>query len=132
MESTKTKKEETATLTGIAPQFVVADVVTTAEYYRDVLGFKIFGYWLDPPVYAIVKRDEAEIHFGKQDSEPKANSAFRECAIDAYIRTADIDALYEELKSSGAEIIEELTERAYASREFVVRDCNGYTLAFGD
>jgi len=27
------------------PQFTVPDVVRTAEYYRDVLGFQIAGYW---------------------------------------------------------------------------------------
>jgi hypothetical protein len=41
----------------------VPDVVTAAEYYRDVLGFRILGYFLDPPVYAIVARDSVEIHF---------------------------------------------------------------------
>ncbi len=34
----------------IVPQFTVPDVVRTAEYYRDVWGFKISGYWMDPPV----------------------------------------------------------------------------------
>ena len=27
------------------PQFTVPDLVRTAEYYRDVLGFQIAGYW---------------------------------------------------------------------------------------
>jgi hypothetical protein len=39
------------------PQFTVPDVVQTAEYYRDVLGFAIAGYWADPPVFAIVQRE---------------------------------------------------------------------------
>ncbi len=39
----------------ISPQFVVPDVVAAAEYYRSVLGFRILGYFLDPPVYAIVR-----------------------------------------------------------------------------
>ena len=51
----------------IAPQFVVPDVVTTAEYYRDALGFTILGYYPDPPVYAIVRRDNVEIHLGTGD-----------------------------------------------------------------
>lgn len=28
------------------PQFTVPDVVRTAEYYRDVLGFTIADYWM--------------------------------------------------------------------------------------
>jgi hypothetical protein len=27
------------------PQFTVPDVVRAAEYYRDVFGFEITGYW---------------------------------------------------------------------------------------
>jgi catechol-2,3-dioxygenase len=33
---------------GIAPQLVVKDVVQTAEYYRDVLGFSVLGYFWEP------------------------------------------------------------------------------------
>lgn len=49
----------------VAPPFVVTDVMKTAEFYRDSLGFKILDYFLDPPVYAMVERDDVEIHFGK-------------------------------------------------------------------
>ena len=36
-----------ATISFVAavPQFTVPDLVRTAEYYRDVLGFQIAGYW---------------------------------------------------------------------------------------
>jgi hypothetical protein len=51
-------------LTTISPQFVVPDVMA-AEYYRDVPGFRILGYFLDPPIFAMVARDTVEIHFGK-------------------------------------------------------------------
>jgi hypothetical protein len=53
----------------ISPQFVVPDVVVAAEYYRRVLGFRILGYFLDPPVFAIVARDSVEIQFGRADGE---------------------------------------------------------------
>ena len=40
-----------ARLKMISPQLVVPDVVEAAEYYRDVLGFQILGYFYQPPVY---------------------------------------------------------------------------------
>src|SRR6187551_3347019 len=63
----------------VAPQIVVPDVVSTAGYYRDELGFKILGYFADPPVYAMVERDEVEIHFGKADegTTVQVNEALR-------------------------------------------------------
>ena len=63
-------------------------LVATAEYYRDVLGFKILGYFLDPPVFVMVARDAAEIHFGKIDAgaDPSPNLTRRKgLGIDAYI-----------------------------------------------
>jgi hypothetical protein len=46
-------------VTGIAPFFLVADVVRAAEYYRDKLGFTIRGYFFEePPVFAMVGRDD--------------------------------------------------------------------------
>ena len=34
-------------LTMVSPEFIVPDVVAAAEYYRDVLGFRILSYFLD-------------------------------------------------------------------------------------
>ena len=87
-------------LTTISSQFVVPDVIAAAEYYRDVLGFRILGYFLDPPVFAMVARDTAEIHFGKADNgaQPSPNVARRSMGLDAYIWVNDLDLLYAELK----------------------------------
>ena len=58
------------------PQFTVPDVVRTAEYYRDVLGFQIAGYWDGerfsfatdpPPCFAIVWRDRVQVFFNRAD-----------------------------------------------------------------
>src|SRR5262250_1571438 len=105
-----------AKLTAICPTFVVRDVVATAEYYRDVLGFKILDYFLDPPVFAMVSRDVAEIHFGKIDAgvEPASNSLRRKgLGADAYIWTNDLHALHAELKERGANITEGPVQRIY-------------------
>jgi hypothetical protein len=42
----------------ICPHFVVPDVVASAEHHRDFLGFKILSYFLDPPVFGVVARDD--------------------------------------------------------------------------
>lgn len=120
-----------ATFRSIAPSFVVSDVVTTAEYYRDVLGFKILGYFGDPPVFAMVARDGVEIHFGKADGEPQqSNLKLRAISSDAYIWVSDIYALHEELKAAGADILEGPVKRIYDCIEIEVRDCNGFKLVF--
>jgi len=124
---------KTVTFKRIATQFVVEDVVATAEYYRDVLGFEIVGYFADPPIYAMVARDGVEMHFGKADSEPQSSSVeLRRVGLDAYIWVNDIQGLFDELSAAGANIIEGPVQRVYGSNEVVIRDCNGFQLVFGD
>lgn len=121
-----------AKLKFISPQFAVPDVVEASEYYRDKLGFKILGYFLDPPVYSIVGRDSVEIHFGKLDRgvTPGPNITRREESLDAYIWADDVDSLYAELKQRGAKIVEPPSARVYNAYEMVVEDLYGFRLAF--
>lgn len=117
----------------ISPSFAVPDVVTAAEYYRDKLGFQILGYFLDPPVYAIVRRDSVEIHFGRiEDNNPSSpNATRREAGIDAYVWVDDVDALYDEFQKRGARIAEPPEKRVYHCYEMVVEDTFGFRIAFG-
>ena len=113
------------------PQFTVPDLVGTAEYYRDVLGFEIAGYWQSPPVFAIVQRDQVELFFNRADgSTPRSGRA--RGAYDAYFHIAGVEALASELRQRGADIIDGPERRIYGQRELVVRDCNGLVLAFGE
>jgi catechol 2,3-dioxygenase-like lactoylglutathione lyase family enzyme len=116
----------------IAPQFVVPDVVAAAEYYRDILGFRIRGYFGEPPVFSIVARDGVELQLGKADSaaEPAHNCVQREGGLDAYVWVSGVDSLYAELKERGAKIVEPPRVRVYNCYEMVVEDCFGFRLAF--
>jgi catechol 2,3-dioxygenase-like lactoylglutathione lyase family enzyme len=93
-----------ARLKKISPQFVVPDVVTAAEYYRDVFGFTIRGYWQNPPVFAIVARDDVEIQLGKADAResPAPNTMRRKGGLDVYNWVSDVDTLYAELRDRGS------------------------------
>ena len=123
-----------------APHFAVPDVVRTAEHYRDVLGFEIAGYWdgdephLDPTrraVFGIVRRGHVSIHFNRGEGARVA-SRLSEGAYDLYCDVTNLYALAEELRERGAEILDGPEERDYGRRELVVRDCNGFVLAFGE
>jgi uncharacterized glyoxalase superfamily protein PhnB len=122
--------ESRALLKSVAPQLVVEDVVATAEFYRDVLGFEINGFWADPPVYSIVSRGGVEIHFGRSERNGTSNSEMRSGSFDLYIWVDDIVQLFEELTEAGADIVEGPIKRVYESTELVVRDRNGYVLVF--
>lgn len=53
-------------------------------------------------------------------------------AYDAYLRVTGIDALAEEVSTRGADILDGPEDRVYGQREFVIRDCNGLIVAFGE
>jgi uncharacterized glyoxalase superfamily protein PhnB len=116
----------------INPHFVVGDVVAEAEYYRDVLGFKILGYFGEPPVFAMVARDNAEIQFSKVDegAEVSPNVSRNKIALDAYVWVDDVDRLYGELQAKGAKILEKPTQRVYNCYEMKVEDPYGFRLVF--
>lgn len=115
----------------IAPQFFSLDIPATLAYYEAKLGFECLGTWQDPPVYAIVTRDQQAIHF-RCAEPPAANpDKYSDELLDAYILIEDADALYAEFADRGVEFTRELGDTPWNSREFVVKDCDGRLLAFG-
>lgn len=114
------------------PIFLVKDVVKSAEYYRDVLGFRFDRYWGEPPCFCIVWRDAVEI-FLKQPECPEQAAIQPNGsggAWDAYINVDSADALFEELRAKGATIVREPDDTVYEMREFEVRDPDGHLLCF--
>jgi uncharacterized glyoxalase superfamily protein PhnB len=115
----------------IAPQFFTLDIAGTLAYYKDKLGFECSGTWQDPPVYAIVARDQQRIHFRCADPPTANPNKYSDELLDAYVLVEDADALYAEYAARGVEFTRELGDTPWQSREFVVRDCDGRLLAFG-
>ena len=117
---------------GVHPVFVVEDVKATAEYYESKLGFVIVDYFLDPPVYGMVRRGSVTLHFGKCDAgNASPNSAFRSVGSDVYIDVDDVSALATEYQQSGADIVEGPVDREYQQCELLIKDLNGFVLRFG-
>lgn len=48
----------------IAPYLIVDDVVATANYYRDKLGFGYERFWGEPPCFCMVWRNGVVIMLG--------------------------------------------------------------------
>ncbi len=119
----------------IAPYLVVDDVVTTANYYRDKLGFKYERFWGEPPCFCMVHRSGIVIMLGQLEvtgvMRPNRTVDPERGAWDAYIWIDNADALYAEFKSKGVIIARDICDQPYGCRDFDVDDCNGYRLCFG-
>ena len=105
----------------LTPELPVADVERAQQYYRDTLGFEIG--WIEPEKgIGAVSNGEAAIFFRKRQPpfEPAVHWVFAE----------DIDATYEQLKSSGSHIVDPLEEKPWGLRQFTVRDLDGNLFHF--
>jgi len=118
-----------------APYFIVDDVVSTAKYYRDKLGFHYERLWNDPPSFCMVKRSGVIIMLSQLDTagvmRPNHVADPEGGAWDTYIWIDDADALYAELKARGVKIARTIGDRHYGCRDFDIEDCNGYRICFG-
>jgi predicted enzyme related to lactoylglutathione lyase len=119
-------------LNSVSLCFLVEDVVKTAEYYRDVLGFSFERYWGEPPCFVILSRDAVEVFLsaGPKGCMRPNRVAHPEFTWDAYVRCRNVDALYQEFKTKGVKITREPEVAFYEMKEFEMQDCNGYTLCF--
>ena len=115
----------------IAPQFFTTDMTATLNYYKVKLGFECLGTWQDPPVYAIVARNENRIHFRLADPPTPNPDKYDDELLDAYLFIDNADALYVEYAARDVEFTRTLGDTPWHSREFVVKDCDGRLLAFG-
>ncbi len=113
-------------LTSIGPpvaELPVTDVELAQQHYRDVLGFEIG--WLTPGrEIGAVSRGNVAIFFRKKTPpfEPAVHWVFAE----------DIDATYDEVKSSGANIVEPLETKPWGLRQFTVEDPDRNRFYFHD
>src|SRR5262245_61694026 len=98
----------------------VPDVMSTAAFYRDVLGFTSdFG----DDTYAVVWRDNSAVHFVKSDATPRGIHLFQ--------WVNDVDAYYREVVERGATVARAPENQPYGIREFAVDDVNGVRIVFG-
>ena len=70
-----------------------------------------------------------ELFFGRGDPSQSVLATSEGC-YDAYFHIDGVHALAVELRSRGATIVDGPEDRICNQRELVVRDCNGFVLAF--
>lgn len=120
-------------LIGSAPILLVEDVVASANYYRDKVGFCYERFWGEPACFCILWRDSFHLMLSKVE-DPKfivPNYKVVKKMWNVYFWVNDADALYAELKERGAKIDYELCDQPYGCREFGIQDLDGYDIAFG-
>src|SRR3954451_21672896 len=100
-----------------------ADIPAAVDFYTQKLGFTLAFTSGDPPTFAGVNLGKVQMFLQKATPDPKG------CSV--YFLVDDADQLYEFHRANGVEVAEEIGDREYGIRDYVVRDLNGYSLSFG-
>jgi catechol 2,3-dioxygenase-like lactoylglutathione lyase family enzyme len=112
----------------MSPQFLVADLERSIEFYTKKLGFDINFRYED--FYVGIIKDGFSIHLktGQPLVDIKQSKKDNE-RLDITFSVEDIRYLYEDLLNKSAEVIQPLREMPYG-REFYVADPDGHIIAF--
>ena len=109
----------------VAPTVPVCDIARALAFYCDVLGFTKTFENGNPVVFAILERDDAEVHLTlKPDHQPS------DCNV-LHLLVSDSRALHAHLENDGARIVKGLRDQPYGLRDFIVADPDGNRLDIG-
>lgn len=103
--------------------FAVSDVEATIAHYKNVLGFECSWTWGEPATFGSASFGGVTIMFSQQP-----NLAARVAGHEHWIKVQDADEMYRLHRSSGANIVSEIGDKPWGSREYSVQDLNGYVL----
>ncbi len=107
----------------LQPVIVVPNVKETVAFYTDKLGFEAEFLWGEPPTHAGIKFDGKTIQLSEGKAVPHG--------VRLYLAVWDAPKLLREYRAAGVEVVEELADKPWGQREFVVKDNNGLLLCIG-
>jgi uncharacterized glyoxalase superfamily protein PhnB len=130
VEQTTTK----AVIVTVEPQLFVADIKASLEFFTQKLGFSIAFTYGEPPFYAQVRRDAAQLNLKHIDS-PVINPELRDreqlLSASATVGTSDaIKQLFLEFQSANVTFVQTLKQQPWGARNFVIKDPDGNLLLF--
>jgi uncharacterized glyoxalase superfamily protein PhnB len=135
-------------LNKLTPNFAVADIRQTVQFYSENLGFELV---MAVPatqdgadtqlvgdreyVYAMMQRERVELMFQQRDSfHEDVSLAGNEpigASVSFYMEGNDIEPFYAGLKSRDIQV-SDLKLTWYGIKEFYMKDNNGYILGFAE
>jgi uncharacterized glyoxalase superfamily protein PhnB len=113
------------------PVIATADVRSTIAYYMEVLGFREHFVFGDPPVYAGIERDGVLLYL-TDDARLATTLKNANLHPDIFLWVQDVDRAFEEHQRNGAKIVEEIADRPWDARQYVIEDPGGYYLKIAE
>lgn len=122
----------------LRPNLMVKDMKTSLAFYKDVFDAKIQSIIpIDgEPVWALLEIGEIQIMIEKPESLAEGISELTNIPIGAsltlYVDVENAESLYKKVKDHKADIVKEMHTTFYGTREFYMKDPNGYIFTFAE
>jgi catechol 2,3-dioxygenase-like lactoylglutathione lyase family enzyme len=111
---------------GSTTVFTVKDVMESAAYYRDKLGFDVAFEYGEPTFYVGLCSGEVTLHLIAANQTPRQPGHGAVSII-----VDDVDALHADLMKRGAKVLKAPQDYDYGLRDFDVVDLDGNMIFFG-
>ncbi|GAA0339558.1 hypothetical protein GCM10008967_32380 [Bacillus carboniphilus] len=112
--------------------FPTPDIIKTAKFYEQKMGFKAVPYLNAKEPHICLYRDTTEIILTETNGKKVIpNRELYGYGYDAYFITKDQDVLQAEFIKFGVKIIRSLGDTDYNNKEFVIEDIDGRWIGFG-
>lgn len=112
--------------------FPTLDIIRTANFYEQKMGFKAVQYLVTNEPHICLYRDTTEIILTKTNGQNVIpNRELYGYGYDAYFITDNLEVLQEEFINSNVKIVRSLKHTDYRNNEFVIEDIEERWIAFG-
>ncbi len=118
-------------ITGIVPQLRTTDMASSIRFYTEKLGFSVEFKYQD--FYTGIRAGEQIFHLKLVDEKDPSIAYVEEGEhFHLYFVTSGVRDFAAELKTNGVELMKDVHETPWNTREIVIQDNQGHTLYFGE
>lgn len=103
----------------------VTDVSASLEFLTSSLGFHDSWSIGTPPTYGGAKVGDCDVHVRRVENVAPGSG------LALYIQVKDVDAMYARCVGRALRIVDEVADRPYGMRDFMVSDLDGNEIGFG-
>jgi catechol 2,3-dioxygenase-like lactoylglutathione lyase family enzyme len=118
-------------VTGIVPQLRTTDMASSIRFYTEKLGLSVEFSYQD--FYAGIRAGDQIFHLKLVDEkDPSIRYVDEGEHFHLYLQTNGVADFATLLKAHGVELVKDVHETPWNTREFVIHDDQGHTLYLGE
>ncbi len=116
----------------LTPSITANDLQASQDFYQKALGFEILdSYEQDGKVVGLHLHTAGADLFLSQDDFAKGHDREKGVGMRFYISCDDVDAAAKRVDDTGVDFFQPLADQPWGSRDFAVKDPDGFVISVG-